>query len=437
MLLEHFLVGSDAKCPVNDSTMMDSEPSQWDPAGQNNGPTLEQPPDSQAAALPEQGDGQGNEDEMDDDDMSINPNAGTHTSSVLRHPPLPSAEESAGQPMLIRSSQLPPVSKRPKGLTSAKVVVQFEGDLDDMARGWSQEEWTARRRLVQFIRVQDKNVIKASFAPVRQVDFKTTDIVISCIFRDDKNECFVTSVDAIYLLEGIVGIRFSVEEKNRIRRNLEGFKPITVSKSKADSEAYFKLIMGFPNPKPRNIEKDVKVFPWKIIANAVKKIVGKVSGPLSACCPSVDLSFSIRRHFRTLQRHPQLCHLRPIYRSQKGEEELLPKQARAQKLQAYPFLPLRKHRWNPIRRRLLHLRCQMIPLISVIHHLLHNSNLTSLHCCIRILLPRTCTKKVTQVTLDSPISILCLAYLVSAQTLAIQCPRLWISTLSISSAHLF
>ena len=85
----------------------------------------------------------------------------------------------------------------------------------------------------------------------------------------------MTSVDAIYLLEALVGTRFTVEEKNRIRRNLEGFRPITVSKNKAGSEDFFKLIMGFPNPKPRNIEKDVKVFPWDILSSALKKIIGK------------------------------------------------------------------------------------------------------------------------------------------------------------------
>jgi hypothetical protein len=82
-------------------------------------------------------------------------------------------------------------------------------------------------------------------------------------------------VDAIYLLEALVGLRFSVEEKNRIRRNLEGFRPITVSKNKAGAEDFFKLVMSFPNPKPRNIEKDVKVFPWKIFGTALKKIIGK------------------------------------------------------------------------------------------------------------------------------------------------------------------
>ena len=69
--------------------------------------------------------------------------------------------------------------------------------------------------------------------------------------------------------------RFTVEEKNRIRRNLEGFRPLTVSKGKADSEEFFKVIMAFPIPKPRNIEKDVKVFHWKDLASALKKIIGK------------------------------------------------------------------------------------------------------------------------------------------------------------------
>jgi hypothetical protein len=76
-------------------------------------------------------------------------------------------------------------------------------------------------------------------------------------------------------LEQLVNVRFTVEEKNRIRRNLEGFRPLTVSKAKADSEDFFKIIMGFPNPKPRNIEKDVKVFPWKILSHALKKIISK------------------------------------------------------------------------------------------------------------------------------------------------------------------
>jgi hypothetical protein len=91
----------------------------------------------------------------------------------------------------------------------------------------------------------------------------------------EKKECFITSVEIIALLEQLVAARFTVEEKNRIRRNLEGFRPLTVSKGKQDSEEFFKVIMAFPPPKPRNIEKDVKVFHWKDLTQALKKIIGK------------------------------------------------------------------------------------------------------------------------------------------------------------------
>jgi hypothetical protein len=144
-----------------------------------------------------------------------------------------------------------------------------------MAEGWSQDERDSQRRLVQFARRQSGSTIHTDFKPVAPGDRPPNSICISCIYWAGKKECFVTSVDTIYLLESLVGVRFTVEEKNRIRRNLEGFRPLTVSKSKPESEDFFKVIMGFPNPKPRNIEKDVKVFPWKILGHALKKIIGK------------------------------------------------------------------------------------------------------------------------------------------------------------------
>lgn len=171
----------------------------------------------------------------------------TPSSSTLRHPPM--EEKPAGAPALYRTSQIPSVmdgSGSPLTNLTNKASLKFEGDLNIMALGWSHDEWLAKRRLVAFTRRQDGNAIVASFSPIALSDITPSSIVISCIFREDKNECFVTSVDTIYLLEALVAVRFTVEEKNRIRRNLEGFKPITVSKSKADSEDFFKLIMGFP-----------------------------------------------------------------------------------------------------------------------------------------------------------------------------------------------
>jgi len=158
---------------------------------------------------------------------------------------------------------------------NAKAQLKIEGDLDRMAEEWTTEEWAAKRRLVQFNRNQIGGTVTTTFKPVTPEERAPHSICISCIWWEEKEETYVTSVDTIYLLESLIGVRFTVEEKNRIRRNLEGFRPLTVSKAKADSEEFFKVIMGFPNPKPRNIEKDVKVFPWKILPHALKKIVGK------------------------------------------------------------------------------------------------------------------------------------------------------------------
>ena len=163
----------------------------------------------------------------------------------------------------------------PYGMYPHKAVLKINGSLDSMTEGWSEEEREVKRRLVQFWRSQTGSTISTNFKPVAPEDRQPNSICISCIWWESRNEYYVTSVDTIYLLESLVAVRFTVEEKNRIRRNLEGFRPMTVSKGKSDSEDFFKLIMGFPNPKPRNIEKDVKVFPWKILSHALKKIISK------------------------------------------------------------------------------------------------------------------------------------------------------------------
>ncbi|KAJ5584423.1 uncharacterized protein N7459_004223 [Penicillium hispanicum] len=195
----------------------------------------------------------------------------------------------ASNPTLIRTSTLQQSTNishnqsfNPYAMYPTKAILKLNGDLDAMVEGWSKQERESQRRLVQFTRSQTGSTIHADFKPVTPEERAPNSICISCILWAEKDECYVTSVDTIYLLESLVAVRFTVEEKNRIRRNLEGFRPLTVSKAKADSEEFFKVIMGFPAPKPRNIEKDVKVFPWKILSHALKKIIGKYSASYSS-----------------------------------------------------------------------------------------------------------------------------------------------------------
>ncbi|KAJ9624380.1 uncharacterized protein PV06_03813 [Exophiala oligosperma] len=202
------------------------------------------------------------------------------TSTMQQSPPGSFTGMAIGQPQAFNPYAMHPL----------KANLKLSGDLETMKEAWTQDEKEARRRLVEFRRSQLNSTITAEFKPVAPQDRQPSSICISCIWWKEKNEFYVTSVDTIYLLEALVGVRFTVEEKNRIRRNLEGFRPMTVSKLKPDSEEFFKVIMGFPHPKPRNIEKDVKVFPWKILSTALKKIISKYSASYSSTASVVNSS---------------------------------------------------------------------------------------------------------------------------------------------------
>ncbi|KAK7057297.1 Dynamitin-domain-containing protein [Favolaschia claudopus] len=156
-------------------------------------------------------------------------------------------------------------------------ILDIVTSLDSLCGGWDEAELQAGRRLVCFHKVQDGCRVILSCKPIRQEDYCEADSVISCIFREETETCYVTSVDIIYLLERLTNDEFPVEEKNRIRRNLEGLRPTTVSKHKPGSEAFFQRIMDFPDPKPRNIEKDLKVFEWGLLGQALEKIMSKYS----------------------------------------------------------------------------------------------------------------------------------------------------------------
>ncbi|KAI9888224.1 MAG: hypothetical protein M1814_000949 [Vezdaea aestivalis] len=211
---------------------------------------------------------------------------------------VPAVSSDVSAPVFVRSTQLetspspaithsgtvqPSQAFNPYSQPPMKAQLKIDGNLDTMTEAsWNHEEWEAKRRIVHFNRNLTGNTITTTFESIAIDECSPNSICISCIWWEEKKECFFTSVDTIHLLESLIAVRFTVEEKNRIRRNLEGFKPLTVSKAKADSEEFYKIIMGFPDPKPRIIEKGIKVFPWKILADALKKIIGKYSASYSS-----------------------------------------------------------------------------------------------------------------------------------------------------------
>ncbi|KAL2267941.1 hypothetical protein VTJ83DRAFT_5218 [Remersonia thermophila] len=188
---------------------------------------------------------------------------------------------------LVRTSTLPQTMGGFPGYGGhhEKAKLTLVGNLDSMAEDWTAEEWGNKRRLVVFKKKQTGSMLTVSFYPVSPAERPPHSICISCIWWEEKRACYVTSVDTIHLLEQLLtgpGGRFQVDEKNRIRRNLEGYRPATIGKQRPESGEFYKVIMGFGNPKPRNIEKDVKVFKWTDLKNALNKIVSKYSASTTA-----------------------------------------------------------------------------------------------------------------------------------------------------------
>ncbi|ORE01283.1 hypothetical protein BCV72DRAFT_310172 [Rhizopus microsporus var. microsporus] len=138
-----------------------------------------------------------------------------------------------------------------------QIDLKIIGDTNDVMHSWAAEERGKGRRLVQFWRQKEQTDITCAFKP--------------------RNVFFTTSADLIALIESLLGTNFNVDEKNRVRRNLEGLRPVTIGKDKPESANFFKLIMSYPDPKPRNIERDLKVFSWRSLPFALKKIISKYS----------------------------------------------------------------------------------------------------------------------------------------------------------------
>lgn len=191
-------------------------------------------------------------------------------STILAKQPSPGKTSAGSSP----DRNFNPYTLYPNG-----AVLEIRGKLNAMQENWTAEERAVKRRIVRFWREQNGTTLKAYFKPVRAdeppLPHETSERRISCIYWEERNKYYVTSVDTIQLLQSLVTAKFGHEEKNRIRRNLETYQPCTVKKSDPDSEDFFKLVMGFSTPRPRSIEKDVKVFEWATLEQALKKVISK------------------------------------------------------------------------------------------------------------------------------------------------------------------
>lgn len=162
---------------------------------------------------------------------------------------------------------------------TSKAVLKVNGNLNEMGANWTKEEWANKRRIVQFRKSRQGGVLSVNFKATPVQERPPNSICISSIWWEEKSDCYVTSVDIMYLLEQLIAApnRFAVEEKNRLRRHLEGFHPVTIFKTRSDTSKFFNMVMAFGYPRPRNMKKDLKVFSWATLQPLLKAVIGKYS----------------------------------------------------------------------------------------------------------------------------------------------------------------
>ncbi|KAI0158598.1 hypothetical protein BJ166DRAFT_625837 [Pestalotiopsis sp. NC0098] len=173
--------------------------------------------------------------------------------------------------------QLTPTHDPPPTAAPAPTLLMPD-DLSSMAHQWTPAEIDARRRVVVFAHRIQETIQFLSFRPLAAED-PSNSLCVSCIYWAERGDWFITSVDFMTLLQELLAgpMGFSVEEKNQLREILGGFGPVAVKREDPDTETFFRLIMAFPNPKPRNVEATVRVFPWSILARMLQGIIGGCS----------------------------------------------------------------------------------------------------------------------------------------------------------------
>ena len=167
-----------------------------------------------------------------------------------------------------------------EGTALGKANLQFINSANDITENWSDQELQNGRRLVQFWRKQEGNTIVIHHKVVVQEEYVEGNLAVSCLWWPERKEHFFTSVDAITLAEFLLETSFTVPAKNRARRNIAVLNPITLPKVKNDrarsvNERMFVKVMGYPPPKPRTIEKNIKVYRWRDLTSCLEKIIQK------------------------------------------------------------------------------------------------------------------------------------------------------------------
>ena len=146
-----------------------------------------------------------------------------------------------------------------------------------MMEGWGGREYQNGRRLVCFVREQSLSRVTINIQKHESCNGHEEKpyVVISCIQLPDRDGFWVTSFDIVRLAEYILDIPLNTDMKNRARRNMASVDYTTLPRiaRQAGKKDSFYTVMDFGEPKPRSIEKSLKVYKWNVLHVCLSKIL--------------------------------------------------------------------------------------------------------------------------------------------------------------------
>lgn len=171
-----------------------------------------------------------------------------------------------------------------------KITLRADRDLDEMTKDWSLEELHDSRRIVSFRKLLSESTLDVSFNAVTADAMIPNGFYISCIKRDNTSSYYFTQHDVIRLIEWLLTwfhtkpfpYRLSAGEKSQILQTLDDFKPLTVSRVKAETEDLFKLIMSLSHPQLSDLKLQVEVHLWKTLLPALETIMDSYNAYLKS-----------------------------------------------------------------------------------------------------------------------------------------------------------
>jgi hypothetical protein len=142
------------------------------------------------------------------------------------------------------------------------MVLNIRGDLNRMAKSWTDSEKKSRRRIVQFWRQQKDTLVESRFHHIQERAIPLNSMCISCIWSEDYEEYFVTLVEVLYLVEFFLSMQFTWEEKKTLRGRLSSPDLLTVSWGNRDTRGLYEQIMEYTIIKPVEFHSKFQVLRW-------------------------------------------------------------------------------------------------------------------------------------------------------------------------------